>query len=354
MSTIRTLNIGFLGLGRALGYHLPPIAQSGGKFRIAGVFDVSEQRRAEIAEQLQATAYASYEEMLAEATIDLIVVATPPTFHAAHSIQALESGKHVIVEKPMALNAADADRMVDAAEQAGRRLVVNHNHRYSGVMHYPTIKDALDRGLIGRPYQYDVQLLSGWGGYQGSPDYVPNWECKKEHGGGTLFSWGPHLVDLVLHAHPSKPKSVFCVLNTHGWEFDGDSNAALTVIFEDGATAQIEISYVSPHEFTVFYVRGENGSIKYEADGNRLSLRSGNFGDFREEELPTEQLPGDIIHANLYHAIEHGEPPVIAPHDIHVVIATLEAARVSAEEGRVVDLGAVLAGSTKAPGAGTA
>jgi scyllo-inositol 2-dehydrogenase (NADP+) len=336
------INIGFLGLGRVLGYHLPAI-QGKNEFKIAAVFDLSERRRAEVAQELGATACSSYEQMLADPGIDLIVVATPPRLHADHAIQALQSGKHVIVEKPMALNAKDAQRMVEAAQANGRLLVVNHNHRFSGHQQYAYIHSALGANLIGKPYQYNVQLMSGWGGYEGSPDYIPNWECKKEHGGGTLFSWGPHLVDMVLNAHAVPPTTVYAKLNSEGWEFDGDSNSSMVITFEDGATAHIDISYVSPHSFLVFYVRGEEGSISYDHKTNNVTIKKGAVKKgYTEETVTPEQFPPTMIYDNLYRVITQGEKLLIEPRDIHLVIAVLEAAVRSSETNTVVKLSDVL------------
>jgi scyllo-inositol 2-dehydrogenase (NADP+) len=337
------INIGFVGLGRVMDYHVPGLRQVADKFRIAAVFDRSERRRMEVAEEHNAVACESYEEMLADPIVDLIVVGTPPRFHTDHAIQALMNGKHVIVEKPMALNASDAARMVEAAETSGKLLIVHQNHRYNGHKQYHYIKQALDNGAIGRPYHYNVELMSPWGGYEGSPDYIPNWECTKEHGGGTLFSWGPHLVDMVLHAHPSPPITVYAKLNSEGWEFDGDSNALLIITFEDGATAQIEISYVSPHSYNLFYVRGETGSIKYEADTNTVSIRNGAIRKgFNEQIITPEPFPLNIVYNNVYQAITEGEKLLIEPRDIHVAIAVMEAAVWSSESNSVVNVSDVL------------
>jgi predicted dehydrogenase len=337
------IGIGVVGLGRVLDYHLPMIEQHADDFRVVAVCDVAEHRRNEVAEQLGARPHASYEELLAVDAVDLVIVATPPTMHATMSIAALESGKHVIVEKPMALKADDARQMVEAAERSGKRLVVNHNHRFSGFFHYHEIKRELDRGAIGKPYQYTVRLLSPWGGYEGSPDYISNWECKKEHGGGTLFSWGPHITDLVIHTHGAPPEKVFARLNDDGWEFDGDSNALVVLLFADGATAEIEISYVSPESFSEFYVRGERGSLNYDAAGERVSLKTGAVRvGFEDTTVAREEPPADRIYVNLRDAIENGASLLIDPRDIHVVIATLEAATISSDEGRVVALSEVL------------
>jgi predicted dehydrogenase len=225
-------------------------------------------------------------------------------------------------------------------------LVVNHNHRFSGHQQYQYIKQALDNQEIGRPYSYHIQLKSSWGGYEGSPDYIPNWECKKEHGGGTLFSWGPHLVDMLLHAHPSAPSTVYAKLNSEGWEFDGDSNSSLVITFEDGTSAQIDISYVSPHLFNLFYVQGEKGSIKYEQADNTVTIKRGAIKKgFIEESIVPDQLPPDIIYMNLYQAITQGERLLIEPRDIHLVIAVLEAAAISSETNRVVAIRDVLQSS---------
>jgi predicted dehydrogenase len=332
------VHIGFVGLGRVLDYHLPAIRQVGDRFKITSVYDVSAERTKEIAQSLHATPCGSYEEMLSDPTIELVVVGTPPRFHSDHAVQALQKGKHVLLEKPMALTVEEANKIVAAAVKSGKIVTVNHNHRFSGHQQYPYIKNALDDNIIGRPYHYNVQLMSDWGGYQGSPDYIPNWECKKEHGGGTLLSWGPHLVDMVLHAHPAAPHSVYARTHSDGWAFDGDSYSNTTVTFEDGATAQIEISYVSPFLFNVFYVQGETGAIKYDQATNNIYIKKG----VEEKTVTPTPLSADMIYDNLYKAITQGEKVLIDPRDILLTIAVLEAALLSAQEDKVILLNDVL------------
>ena len=331
------IHVGIIGLGRVLDYHLPDLLELKDCFRIAAVFDTSEKQTALVAEKLGAVACKSYEDMLADKSIELVLVLTPPLLHCQNTVMALKAGKHVMVEKPMALTSAECEKMIEAAKKNNRVLTVHHNHRFSGFYHYATFEKLLAENAIGRPYNYTVRLLSSWGGYEGSPNYTKNWECKKEYGGGTILSWGPHIFDMLLHIIKANPISVYSVMNSEGWEFDGDSYSNTIVKFANGTTAQVEICYTSSHDFKTFYVQGEKGVLRHfgkemlDEGETRIELEAG-----REKKVEPVRVADHCFYSNLYNAIREGEEILIDPNDVLVEIKIIEATMKSAEANQVI------------------
>ena len=115
------VRVGISGLGRSgYGIHAQALREMAERFVIHGVFDPWSERRREVGQEFGVREYSSFAEMLADAAIDLVVVAPPNRHHTAQSLQALEAGKHVLCEKPMALNAVDAQAMADAVPRITR------------------------------------------------------------------------------------------------------------------------------------------------------------------------------------------------------------------------------------------
>jgi predicted dehydrogenase len=255
-----------------LNFNVPFIRKLSDKYKIIAVYDAYSPRTKEIAKDYNAVACGSYEEMLAMPEVDLILTLTPPEFHCEYVIKGLEAGKNVLTEKPMSLSSAECWKMVDAARKSGKVLTVNHNHRYDGTLAFNVIKEIVNNGGVGKPIYYSVVFFSGWGGYEGSPNYVKNWERNREHGGGALFSWGPHLTDMMLNLHGSDPISVYAVLSSGGWEFTGDSYTNMTLRFKDDVCAHIEIDYKANQETREFLVQGTEGLLKFESrEANMLT-----------------------------------------------------------------------------------
>jgi scyllo-inositol 2-dehydrogenase (NADP+) len=124
------------------------------------------------------------------ADVDLVVVATPNDSHEALARMALEAGKHVLVDKPMALSAAAADRLVALAARQGRLLEVFHNRRFDG--DFKAVQQLVAAGTLG-----DLRLFEGrWDRFR--PQAAPGWRNTLAHGAGLLWDLGPHLLDQAL------------------------------------------------------------------------------------------------------------------------------------------------------------
>ncbi|MFN8222154.1 MAG: Gfo/Idh/MocA family oxidoreductase [Gaiellales bacterium] len=190
--TSTKLRAGVVGAGAISRHgHIPALLGAG--VEIAGVCDPAPGRAAEVAAEFGIPhALETHEELLGLPDLDLVVIGAPNVFHAPIAIAALESGRHVLCEKPMAATSADGEKMIAAARKAGKLLSVNQHMRF-----HPTaraIREAVATGQLGDVYFTDVR----WMRSAGIPGYG-SWFTRKElAGAGALFDIGVHMLDLGL------------------------------------------------------------------------------------------------------------------------------------------------------------
>src|SRR5262245_64806858 len=135
----------------------------------------------------------NYEQLLALDEVSLVVVSAPPYLHHPITMGALEAGKHVICEKPMAMNAAEAREMVEAAESRPDQLsIIDHELRFNPT--WRRMKELVDDGFLGDLYHIDITIASG---FRHSAQRPWNWWSQKSAGGGLLGALGSHAIDAV-------------------------------------------------------------------------------------------------------------------------------------------------------------
>jgi phthalate 4,5-cis-dihydrodiol dehydrogenase len=175
--------------------------------------------------------YEGVAEMCGSGKIDAVWIATPTEFHAEHVIVALERGKHVICEKPMALSLDDCDRMIEAAEK--KRLILL---MHSKAMDPPIVKmrEVIASGELGRVIQINTWSYKGW---LKSARLASEVDTSK--GGGVLFRQGPHQVDIVRALCEGKVRSVRATAGKWHPRFDTEGNFTAMLEFEDGTPATL-------------------------------------------------------------------------------------------------------------------
>ncbi|MBT9585558.1 Gfo/Idh/MocA family oxidoreductase [bacterium] len=183
------LHFALVGCGRIAQRHAHHIDQVG---VLKAVCDIVPEAADSLACKYGATAYYSLEELLTkEGQVDVVSVCTPNGLHAQHSIASLRAGKHVLVEKPMALSSRDCGEMIKAAERANRRLFAIKQNRFNPPV--AAVKNAIDAGTLGKIHSF--QLSCFW---NRNPQYYENsWKGTRELDGGTLFTQFSHFVDLL-------------------------------------------------------------------------------------------------------------------------------------------------------------
>lgn len=223
---------------------------------VIAVSDPNEKRCAELKEKLGlAYSYTDSSELFANDEIDAVYVAVPNKFHAPLAKQALEAGKHVILDKPFALSAKEAQEVLDAAKKSGKTFTLGMNQRF--VPDCQKIKTLADKGELGEIYHAKAY----WFRRSGIPK-LGTWFGKKElSGGGCILDIGVHLLDLCLYTMNNfKPVSVTGAtygkfghrgLGEGGWgmsdrediPFDVEDFASALIKFENGSTVTLDVSW---------------------------------------------------------------------------------------------------------------
>ena len=252
---MRTVKIGIIGCGGiANGKHMPALKKIEGCQMVA-FCDIIEERAKTAAEKYGvpgAKVYKDYKELLLDTEIEVVHVCTPNRSHSFITVDALEAGKHVMCEKPMAINSAEAKKMLDAAERTGKKLTIGYQNRFRDDSLY--LKGEADDGVLGEVYYAKATALRRRA--------VPNWGVflnEYEQGGGPLIDIGTHALDLTLWTMNNyKPK--YCVGttfhklnkdtdqgNTWGnWDteaFGVEDSAFGFIVMENGATIVLESSW---------------------------------------------------------------------------------------------------------------
>src|SRR3954468_14850335 len=211
-ATPKPFKLGVIGAGGIAHAHINSIKTVPG-VEVVCCADISEKALATMKEKYGLRTFVDFKEMLAkEKEIDAVSVCTPNGLHAENTIAALNAGKHVIVEKPMAMNAKEGQAMVDAAKKAGKQLIVGFQYRFDGKTQ--VIKRQIDSALFGKPLYVRCQALRRRG--------IPNWGVfgrKDLQGGGPMIDIGVHVMEMA-HYVLGSPKPVAATGNT--WTYLGN------------------------------------------------------------------------------------------------------------------------------------
>ncbi|OOM74214.1 putative oxidoreductase YcjS [Clostridium puniceum] len=192
---MKKLKIGFIGCGGiAHGKHFPALSKLTNKVELVAFCDSIEERAAEAAKQYgvaDAKVYTDYKELIKDERIDVIHVLTPNVSHSEITVAALEAEKHVMCEKPMAINSAEAQLMLDAAKRTGKKLTIGYQNRFRSDS--LETKEACKNSELGDIYMAKAHAIRRRG--------VPTWGVfpdKSKQGGGPLIDIGTHALDLTL------------------------------------------------------------------------------------------------------------------------------------------------------------
>jgi scyllo-inositol 2-dehydrogenase (NADP+) len=252
------LGVGIIGFGRIGAEHSTWITRSTA-CRVEAVFDPTPARQAQASDRNFRTV-AAFQNIIDDNRVDAVLIATPTAMHVEPALAALAAGKHVMVEKPMAMDLPQARRMVDAAKANRRVLSVFHNRRWD--IDYLTAKAAVEAGTFGRIFNVESRL-GQWSSCVGpaAREYRPNWRNEAAFGGGAWFDWGSHFIDQLWRLmRPAKPISVFAQLRGNVWTSDCDDFARVLANFDNGAVGLVEINTTTTQPLPRWHIDGSKGS----------------------------------------------------------------------------------------------
>jgi len=229
----RPLKLGIAGIGRAFSFMIPTFRDDPRVTIVAG-FDPREEARSRFRQDFGARAFASMEELCAT-DVDAIYIASPHQFHAPQVAMAAAHGKHVLVEKPMALSLADCQAMIEATRKAGVHLIVGHSHSFDAPIR--KIAELVSSGAYGALRMITAMNFTDFMFRPRRPE-----ELDTAQGGGVIYNQAPHQVEMIRLIAGGRVKSVRAM--TGVWDAnrptEGAYNAFLT--FENGVSATMTYS----------------------------------------------------------------------------------------------------------------
>ncbi len=320
-----TVNIGVVGAGFIGKVHMDQFTAQEGVC-LKGIYDPFDAAAKAAAAQFGAEKiYPSDKELIEAPEIDTVILAVPNSLHAPLAVQALEAGKNVLLEKPMALSGAQAAEIVKAQRKSGKVLMIAHQMRWQDISQQ--IKTQAEAGEFGRIYNAKTAMwrtcaIPGWGSW---------FTRKEESGGGPLIDIGVHALDLILYLMGDpKPVSVFGSVyaefgphkkgigswGTPDWNgyFDVEDLATALIKMEDGSTLTLEVSWAAntdPAFGQAMHLMGtEGGASLY---GNKGMLINQKFGRTCTTELtanPNAPNPRTLLTAHFLDCVHTGKQPI--------------------------------------------
>ena len=318
---------------------------------LVGIYDIAE-KRVRAAKENGIRTYASFEEVLADESVDIVLCATPNDVHKEIVIRALEAGKNVVCEKPVALSVTDFDDMVAAAKAAGKLFTVHQNRRFD--VDFLAIRSLIRSGEIGEPINIESRI-------HGSRGIPSDWRCHKPQGGGMILDWGVHLIDQMLQLIPETVTHVYCE-TTHITTDEVDDGFHLLLTFESGKRATVEVGTYNFLALPRFYMQAKSGTALIE-DWQK-KCRVAKLKAWNEKEVtpvqtaagitktmaPRDELTLDCyeierpvsdvhdFYRNLVRAIDGTEEQLVKLPEVRRVLRVMEAAFLSAEKKDAVEV----------------
>jgi predicted dehydrogenase len=316
--------LGIIGAGSYFAHaYLPRLQASTSSFDVRAVSRRDSRARASLAASLGAPGeYADWPDLIRDADIDAVLISTPHNLHGAQVRAALERGLHVLVDKPLCLDAAEAESLVRIAERRSRVLSVAYNYHY-----WPAFQCAraqVDSNRIG-----DVRSVACLGTGRGtdSPLLDPSsWmHDPQQAGGGALVIGGTHRVEAVLWLSARRPRTVFARMRGPSSNFDHTSSLVLEL--DGGAVATVLNEARGPRWQLDISIYGDRGAVFIRDRELRVTDALGR--DVDPGTLPAET---DAL-SNFHDAIANGATPLCTARDAYWAVAVVQAAYLSAGDG---------------------
>jgi predicted dehydrogenase len=332
-----TLRFGLIGCGRIAPHHVHAIQTLSGA-ALTAVVDIIPERAYRFADDTGAEPYQDYTAMLRREDIDAVCICTPSGLHAQMAVDAARMGKHIIVEKPMALSLKDADAMIAAARDNGVKLCVAFQNRYN-----PPIQDlheAVQAGRLGRLLLGNATVR--W--YRTQEYYEDGWHGTWAMDGGALMNQSIHHVDALIWLMGEPVASVFAYSATLAHRMEAEDTIVAALRFASGALASIEASTITfPTDLEgSLTLLGERGSVKIGGVAlNRKEMWKIAGELEREPEILSANQPDPLsvygtshphVFADFAAAVRENREPFVSGAEgrraLEVVLAVYESARI--------------------------
>ena len=342
----KPVRIGIAGLGRSgWNIHAKTLRAHPGLFEIASVMDPDADRRREAERELGSTSHQDFEGLIGEPDLDVIVIASPSHLHCAHALASIAQGRHVVVEKPFAMDADEADKMIDAAEHAGVVLAPFQNRRYEP--HFRKVLDLVRSGALG-----DVlQIRMCWHRFTRRWD----WQAMKQFGGGALFNNGTHLLDQAMDFFEGIEEPEI-MLDLHRGLSMGDAEEHMKLVLRSPGLPTVDIEYSNACAFEQdrWHIMGTAGGLTgtqthldwKTVDWATMPERVVDEGPAAGRKYPAEEIrwenfswdapesgptPYEMFYFELYNAVRTGSAMLVTPESVRRYVRVLDRCRAGFE-----------------------
>lgn len=341
------LRIGLIGYGVAgSAFHAPLIATTAG-LTLTGIVTRNEARAAAAREQHPGVEVVAEVEHLWDLDLDAVTIASPNQTHVPLALAALAAGVNVVVDKPLATSVLDGERLLTAADEAGRLLTVYFNRRWDG--DFRTVAQMIREGNVGRVARFESRF-ERW-----RPQVATTWKetAAPGQGGGILFDLGPHLIDQALQLF-GPVNTVYAEVDTTREGGTNPDDVFLALTHVSGVRSHLFMSATAADLGPRFRVLGTAGGYRvFGRDGQEAALRAGHLpgvgwgavpaadwgvlsGGTEPAKVPT--LAGDYpeFYRRWEAALRGAGPVPVDPADAVAGLRIIEAAEVSSRDRAVV------------------
>lgn len=296
------LKIAIVGTGIIAGLHIDAINKLDNCTLVA-LCDLNKPKLDELCAKLNVPGYTDYKEMSEKEDFDAVILNLPHGLHAEATVFFLESGRHVLVEKPMANTLEECDKMLESAKNSGKKLAVGHIQRFFRPNR--VVKEYVESGELGKLCMYSEQRSINYF----LPDRPAWFTSKKMAGGGIIMNYGAHAFDKLFYVTGKRPISVTANTANLINDRDVEGHAQIFAKFEDGLSAVITFSGYSTVVYESYYYF-TGGAIKINGVDSAFLLREG-----EKEWQPIDakrKYDEFIVQLNEFVKYVNGEPSEIA------------------------------------------
>lgn len=344
------VRVGIAGLGRS-GWrnHAQPVASMPECYRIVATTDANPARADEAKEAFGARPCKDFDELLAQDDVELVIIATPNHLHPQQAIQAMEAGKDVVCEKPMAPTLAEADQMIEAAKRTGRLLTIFQNRRLTPDL--LKIREIIESGELGHIVKVSCRIhkfARRW-----------DWQTLRQYGGGELNNTASHFVDELLQLAGDGEMRVFSRRAIALAAGDAEDVCTILIEIPDSPLLEVEVSAAAAYPDDVWHVQGTRGGLRgsmqelrwktcnvdalppREAEHEPTPDRSYNREELTWSEERVWRVPEDAestqvsYYKSLHETLRGGAPLAVTPESVRRQIEVLEACR---NQGEIVPI----------------
>ena len=347
------INLVIIGFGNMGEYHYNRLQEFNKQgqhlLNVVGIYDIDNER-IDVAHRLGLYAYEKFEDILKDENVHAVLISTPNDKHVYYTIEAAKAKKHIICEKPIALNLNEAKKMYKVASDNNVLLAVHQNRRWDD--DFLTVKKMYDEKLYGEVNTIECNICASNG--------IPGgWRKLVKHGGGMMLDWGVHLIDRLMLLSDAKVEYIYCEYS-HLFGFEVDDGFRLSMKLSNGLNLRCNVdtncfkkvprwqvyAYDGTAQILDWKLNGSAVVVKERVDKDLKPMQAGNgltktMADRSQSSVV--ELPLEIVHAepfafykNFCKAVSKEEELAVKKEEVFRVIKLMNLAEKSAKNHKTI------------------